>query len=153
MPILLFLIIFSHFAFQVVEKCRRGRYQPLLLLFATPNGSPIDGSSAPKSVTLVDRPAMNLHNGHSIISKPPIRRCSTLPTSSDSCGNNNNNNLAVGGRRSLTPSPEKPRINSDLNQRRAVTPNPEQLTVTQLDQVSFFSPLLIRSINNSRQFL
>lgn len=26
---------------QVVDKCRRGRYQPLLLLYAAPNGSPV----------------------------------------------------------------------------------------------------------------
>ncbi|XP_022235862.1 uncharacterized protein LOC106476222 isoform X4 [Limulus polyphemus] len=38
---------------QVIEKCRRGHFQPLLLLYANPNGSPISNATAPKSVTLV----------------------------------------------------------------------------------------------------
>lgn len=109
-----------------MEKCRRGRYQPLLLLFATPNGTPVDASHAPKSVTLVDKPAINLCNGHDIVGKPPIQRCSLSPTGS----------LALGGRRSLTPSPEKPRSGDGVNQRRAVTPNPEQST-NQINEVSY----------------
>lgn len=101
---------------QVVDKCRRGRYQPLLLLFASPNGTPVDASNAPKSTAMVEKPSINLRNGHDIVGKPPIQRSSMSPT----CG------LALGGRRSLTPSPEKPRATNDVTQRRAVTPNPEQ---------------------------
>lgn len=35
---------------QVVEKCRKGRYQPLLLLYALPDGTPVNTESAPKTV-------------------------------------------------------------------------------------------------------
>ncbi|XP_065221361.1 uncharacterized protein LOC135846289 isoform X2 [Planococcus citri] len=100
----------------VVDKCRRGRYQPLLLLFAAPSGTPVDASNAPKTITMVEKPTMNLRNGHDMVGKPPIQRSSLSP----------NGSLALGGRRSLTPSPEKPRCNGDMTQRRAVTPNPEQ---------------------------
>ncbi|XP_075215977.1 ubiquitin specific peptidase echinus isoform X2 [Lycorma delicatula] len=86
---------------QVVEKCRRGRYQPLLLLFATPEGTPIDASAAPKTVTRAP--------------KPPSLQSNTVINPS-----------ILGGRRSLTPSPEKPSGLGTVNQRRAVTPNPEQ---------------------------
>lgn len=37
---------------QVVEKCRRGHFQPLLLLYANPNGTPVSTSTAPRTVTL-----------------------------------------------------------------------------------------------------
>ncbi|XP_076317945.1 uncharacterized protein LOC143229469 [Tachypleus tridentatus] len=40
---------------QVIEKCRRGHFQPLLLLYANPNGSPVSNSTAPKSVMMVGR--------------------------------------------------------------------------------------------------
>ncbi|OQR73698.1 hypothetical protein BIW11_01095 [Tropilaelaps mercedesae] len=35
---------------QVVEKCRKGHFQPLLLLYANPNGTPVHTASAPKAV-------------------------------------------------------------------------------------------------------
>ncbi|XP_063907187.1 uncharacterized protein LOC135125470 isoform X2 [Zophobas morio] len=35
---------------QVVEKCRKGRYQPLLLLYALPDGTPVNTDNAPKQV-------------------------------------------------------------------------------------------------------
>lgn len=118
------------FWIQVVEKCRRGRYQPLLLLFATPNGTPVDASDAPKAVTLVDKPAMSVCN------KPPIQRCSLSP----------NGGNAMGGRRSLTPSPEKSPHCNDLTQRRAITPNPEP----PIGQVSIYSlrPVYLIFIKN-----
>ncbi|KAK2582811.1 hypothetical protein KPH14_008900 [Odynerus spinipes] len=78
---------------QVVEKCRRGRYQPLLLLYATPDGTPVNTENAPKTVTRF--PSGN------VLKTPP------------------KNNV----RRSITPSPEKPLINSTA--RRAITPNPD----------------------------
>ncbi|XP_067144550.1 uncharacterized protein ec isoform X1 [Centruroides vittatus] len=37
---------------QVVEKCRRGHFQPLLLLYANPNGTPVSTTTAPRTVTL-----------------------------------------------------------------------------------------------------
>ncbi|XP_070160198.1 uncharacterized protein Ec isoform X2 [Polyergus mexicanus] len=78
---------------QVVEKCRRGRYQPLLLLYATPAGTPVNTENAPKTVI-------------------PFPNNNGLKTSPK-------NNV----RRSITPSPEKPSINSTA--RRAITPNPD----------------------------
>ncbi|KAG5313217.1 UBP54 hydrolase, partial [Pseudoatta argentina] len=78
---------------QVVEKCRRGRYQPLLLLYATPAGTPVNTESAPKT----------------IIPFPNNNGLKTSPKNSV--------------RRSITPSPEKPSINSTA--RRAITPNPD----------------------------
>lgn len=38
---------------QVVEKCRRGRYQPLLLLYAALGGTPVNTQDAPKFITPV----------------------------------------------------------------------------------------------------
>ncbi|XP_043472008.1 uncharacterized protein LOC122497565 isoform X2 [Leptopilina heterotoma] len=67
---------------QVVEKCRRGRYQPLLLLYATPGGTPVNTENAPKTVT-------PFPNGNGLKTPPK-------------------NNV----RRSITPSPEKPPINN-----------------------------------------
>lgn len=66
---------------QVVEKCRKGRYQPLLLLYAVPGGTPVNTDNAPKQVTsfYTER----------VTKKPPLQ--SAL-------------------RRSVTPSPEKPNI-------------------------------------------
>ena len=69
----------------------------------------MDASNAPKAVTLGDKPTMNVSN------KPPIQRCSLSPIGG----------AAMGGPRSLTPSPEKSAHSNDLRQRRAITPNPE----------------------------
>lgn len=80
---------------QVVEKCRRGRYQPLLLLYAVPGGTPVNTENAPKMVT-------PLQTEKSLNKKPPPAQ-SLL-------------------RRSVTPSPEKPNVG---NTRRAITPNPD----------------------------
>ncbi|XP_076365570.1 uncharacterized protein LOC143254375 isoform X2 [Tachypleus tridentatus] len=45
---------------QVIEKCRRGHFQPLLLLYANPNGSSIFASTAPKHVTMADKSQRDL---------------------------------------------------------------------------------------------
>lgn len=80
---------------QVVEKCRKGKFQPLLLLYATPNGTPVNLEYAPKLNTPFYTDKL----------KP------TIPIT--------NQPLL---RRSVTPSPEKPNVSST---RRAITPNPE----------------------------
>lgn len=67
---------------QVVEKCRRGRYQPLLLLYAVPNGTPVNTDHAPKQTT-------PFYTEKSPTKKPPSQAVL---------------------RRSITPSPEKPNI-------------------------------------------
>ncbi|KAJ9581714.1 hypothetical protein L9F63_023102, partial [Diploptera punctata] len=82
---------------QVVEKCRRGRYQPLLLLYAVQGGTPVSTESAPKSVIQV--PLSSTNHRDPLKSGPPAIR------------------------RSVTPSPEKSSSNSAP--RRAITPNPE----------------------------
>lgn len=101
---------------QVVEKCRRGRYQPLLLLFAVPEGTPIDTSNAPKSITMATKAPLVPSP-----CKQPLAKQSSAPV--------------LGGRRSLTPSPEKPSV-GHLAQRRAVTPNPEQTNQEYIRAVS-----------------
>lgn len=80
---------------QVVEKCRRGRYQPLLLLYAVPGGTPVNVENAPKTVT-------PFYTDKNLSKKPPVSQSMI--------------------RRSVTPSPEKPNIG---NTRRAITPNPD----------------------------
>ncbi|XP_060835488.1 uncharacterized protein LOC132918323 isoform X3 [Rhopalosiphum padi] len=80
---------------QVVEKCKRGRYQPLLLLFASPEGEPVNATTAPKSITKATK----------------LSFCTNTIQSLSQ------------GRRSLTPNPEKPLSNQ--GHRRAVTPNPD----------------------------
>ena len=37
----------------VAERCRRGHFQPLLLLYANPNGHAVDISTAPKDTTIL----------------------------------------------------------------------------------------------------
>ncbi|XP_045466302.1 uncharacterized protein LOC123675100 isoform X1 [Harmonia axyridis] len=80
---------------QVVEKCRKGRYQPLLLLYATPDGTPVNTENAPKQITQI------------------------CPQKSSTKKTNPPQNFV---RRSVTPSPEKPNVGST---RRAITPNPD----------------------------
>ncbi|XP_022909203.2 uncharacterized protein [Onthophagus taurus] len=40
---------------QVVEKCRRGRHQPLLLLYAVPNGSPVTMECVQQAATIYEK--------------------------------------------------------------------------------------------------
>lgn len=80
---------------QVVEKCRRGRYQPLLLLYAVPGGTPVNTDNAPKMVT-------PFQTEKTFNKKPPAGQSLI--------------------RRSVTPSPEKPNVGPT---RRAITPNPD----------------------------
>ncbi|GLV45295.1 echinus [Carabus blaptoides fortunei] len=80
---------------QVVEKCRRGRYQPLLLLYAVPGGTPVNTDNAPKMVT---------------------------PFQTEKAANKKPAPAQTVMRRSVTPSPEKPNVG---NTRRAITPNPD----------------------------
>lgn len=88
---------------QVVEKCKRGRYQPLLLLFASPEGEPVDATTAPRTITKATK----------------LSFCTNAIQS-----------LSQGRSRSLTPNTEKPltsQCNGGVGQghRRAITPNPD----------------------------
>ncbi|RXG71908.1 Inactive ubiquitin carboxyl-terminal hydrolase 54 [Armadillidium vulgare] len=85
---------------QVVEKCRRGHFQPLLLLYADPNGSSVPIDSAPKMITYVS----------------PQIDASSIDSKIDE---------GAPTRRALTPSPEKTDTFVISSPRRAITPNPE----------------------------
>ncbi|KAF5300147.1 hypothetical protein FQR65_LT09238 [Abscondita terminalis] len=74
---------------QVVDKCRRGRYQPLLLLYAVPNGTPVNTENASKQIT-------PFQNERSI--KSGLLRRSVTPSPEKP---------AVGStRRAITPNPD-----------------------------------------------
>ncbi|PNF42223.1 hypothetical protein B7P43_G05523 [Cryptotermes secundus] len=97
---------------QVVEKCRRGRYQPLLLLYAVQGGTPVSTESVPKSIIPVPVSSPN--------HKDSMKSPHTFPSQFSSTSTPNQG-MAI--RRSITPSPEKSSNNSAP--RRAITPNPE----------------------------
>ena len=89
---------------QVVEKCRLGHFQPLLLLYANPNGSPVPVDSAPQKVTTV-----TTHHAQTNSNIPPhyISPSSETPSTA---------------RRAVTPNPDKGVDANGLNPRRAITP-------------------------------
>ncbi|CAG0881001.1 unnamed protein product [Cyprideis torosa] len=90
---------------QVVDKSRRGHFQPLLLLYANPDGVPMDGSTAPKFVTYVP--------GHC-----PSNKFGSLPRRA----------MTPNPEQLSTSAPGKaPHLRSASEMvRRAVTPNPSQ---------------------------
>lgn len=107
---------------QVVEKCRRGHFQPLLLLYADPNGTSVPIDSAPRTITHVT---------------PQLQQSTTQPHSKDSLP-----------RRAVTPSPSK---SGDFNTqppatRRAITPNPE---ITKDDSDDVFDSSSSNNNNNN----
>lgn len=73
---------------QVVEKCRRGHFQPLLLLYANPNGSPVPVDSAPHKITMV----ATHHNKSNSTNNQSMSLSAETPSSV---------------RRAITPNPEK----------------------------------------------
>jgi hypothetical protein len=81
----------------VVEKCRRGRFQPLLLLYANPNGTPVNAEHAPRNVVMV-QPVAKPHGG--IV--PPRRAVTPSPEKTVMNGNAGD----VVPRRAITPSPD-----------------------------------------------
>lgn len=60
---------------QVVDKCIRGHFQPLLLLYANPNGTPVNIENAPKEITPL---IVNKSNRRSYLS-PLQAKCDTTP--------------------------------------------------------------------------
>ncbi|XP_045623549.1 filaggrin isoform X2 [Procambarus clarkii] len=93
---------------QVVDKCRRGHFQPLLLLYANPSGTPVPVDSAPRTVTLVPG-----HRPHTRTSQSSLKPTTGEPYSQTST------------RRAVTPNPEKCGDGSGPTPRRAITPSPE----------------------------
>ena len=89
----------------VVDKCRRGHFQPLLLLYADPNGTAVPTASAPTAIT----PVVAKQNS-------PVRHYPVAPLA------------ASNQRRSVTPNAEQlmdARHHHMMQPRRAITPNPE----------------------------
>ncbi|XP_071514640.1 uncharacterized protein ec isoform X3 [Panulirus ornatus] len=95
---------------QVVDKCRRGHFQPLLLLYANPSGTPVPVDSAPRTVTLVPG-----HRPHTRNSQPPVK----------SNANTGEPYSQASTRRAVTPNPEKCGEGTGPTPRRAITPSPE----------------------------
>ncbi|CAH0552795.1 unnamed protein product [Brassicogethes aeneus] len=77
---------------QVVEKCRKGRYQPLLLLYALPDGTPVNTENAPKQITPFYTEKVKKTPPQSV-----LRRSITPSPEKPTIGNN---------RRAITPNPD-----------------------------------------------
>ncbi|XP_073829478.1 ubiquitin specific peptidase echinus isoform X2 [Musca autumnalis] len=80
----------------VVDKCSRGRYQPLLLLYAVPQPQTVPAANNPPMVNGQMSSAQYMHELANNSQSPAVRRA-------------------------ITPSPEKPQMG---NTRRAITPTP-----------------------------
>ncbi|XP_046364983.2 uncharacterized protein LOC124141125 isoform X2 [Haliotis rufescens] len=92
----------------VVDKCMRGRYQPLLLLYANPAATPVPVETAMKKRTMAEGyscPASSYEDSDSGLDRTH-ESIKSMPT-----------------RRSRTPNPDQ-HANTDTG-RRAVTPGPE----------------------------
>ncbi|XP_015909044.1 serine-rich adhesin for platelets isoform X2 [Parasteatoda tepidariorum] len=100
---------------QVVEKCCRGHFQPLLLLYANPHGTPVSTSTAPRLVTVVPghRKNPNDKDPGSINVSDKHMRLFQHPSTNNQ-------------RRALTPNPEVTcDMTPNIQPRRAVTPSGE----------------------------
>ncbi|KAG8181749.1 hypothetical protein JTE90_028287 [Oedothorax gibbosus] len=101
---------------QVVEKCCKGHFQPLLLLYANPHGSPVNTSTAPRTVNVVPGHKKNIN------AKDP----STLHMKHENHSRVPLHHMGANQRRALTPNPEiSSDINTTIQPRRAVTPSGE----------------------------
>ncbi|GBM88255.1 Inactive ubiquitin carboxyl-terminal hydrolase 54 [Araneus ventricosus] len=99
---------------QVVEKCCKGHFQPLLLLYANPHGTPVNTSTAPRLVTVVPGHKKNLNAQES---------CS-LSLGHDKHSRMGQHQTTGNQRRALTPNPEvSSDMNTNIQPRRAVTPS------------------------------
>ncbi|XP_067671433.1 uncharacterized protein [Haliotis asinina] len=92
----------------VVDKCMRGRYQPLLLLYANPAATPVPVETAMKKRTMAE--------GYSFPACAYDDSDSGLDRTHESI-------KSMPARRSRTPNPDQ-HANTDTG-RRAVTPGPE----------------------------
>ncbi|XP_041363821.1 serine-rich adhesin for platelets-like isoform X2 [Gigantopelta aegis] len=97
----------------VIEKCCRGRYQPLLLLYANPAATPVSVDKAPKKRTMAP----------GYVQTATLSEDTNLDQTCESI-------KSLPARRSQTPNPDhrsKTPIPEDTG-RRAVTPGPEYYT-------------------------
>ena len=100
----------------VVEKCRRGHFQPLLLLYSNPAGQPVPTDTAPQTRTFVSA------------GPPPPQPAATAPPAAYG-------SLPRPARRARTPNPAESGEGGLAAPRRAVTPSPgrQQEAVTARD--------------------
>lgn len=97
---------------QVVEKCCRGHFQPLLLLYANPYGTSVCTSTAPRTITVV-HDHKRVSNGKDLFSIAEKN-------------GRNSHASSNGQRRAVTPNPELScDLNASVQPRRAVTPSTE----------------------------
>ena len=103
----------------VVDKCRRGHFQPLLLLYADPEGTAVPTATAPSTITPVGAKPRQHHQYGSL---PRARSITPNPPSQQS--STNISAAAAAGRRAITPNMEL--IQHSLNRRPAPLPQPAQ---------------------------
>lgn len=112
----------------VVDKCRRGHFQPLLLLYANPNGSAVPVNTAPSVTTLVG----NNQTKASTYVTSADGFCSTAAPAAGGLGKRSSapgyGSLPRPQRRSMTPNPGGSDAstgsgNQQAPPRRAVTPS------------------------------
>ncbi|XP_074647510.1 uncharacterized protein LOC141903306 isoform X2 [Tubulanus polymorphus] len=114
----------------VIDKCCKSHYQPLLLLYANPEGTVVNTHTAPQTTTIVPRNTFRPHRrNHSRSSSvdslgSPSRGGGSSGASSDSTVK-----LADAARRAITPTPWEIQKHSQVNppRRRAVTPGPDDI--------------------------
>ncbi|XP_076349002.1 uncharacterized protein LOC143246336 isoform X2 [Tachypleus tridentatus] len=108
---------------QVIDKCYRGYFKPLLLLYADPHGSPVSSETAQKLVTVI--------TGHSKCTsgkglKEDKETICTVPIHLNQFNGNQ--------RRAFTPNPETSGENlSNIPPRRAITPSRELSYTNEFD--------------------
>ncbi|XP_064621877.1 uncharacterized protein LOC135484390 isoform X2 [Lineus longissimus] len=110
----------------VIDKCCKGRYQPLLLMYANPDGQAIDPTTAPKATYPVSEKIQPRHSRTSsrdrslspdnLLAHPPNPQGGKDQASSD---------LNAAQRRAVTPTPWETKEQVLAPSRRAVTPSPE----------------------------
>jgi hypothetical protein len=99
----------------VVDKCRRGHFQPLLLLYADPEGTAVPTATAPSAVTPVG--AKPRHHQYGSLSRPRIITPNPVPVQQQQ-------QPSYNGRRAITPNMEL--IQHSLNRRPAPLPQQQQ---------------------------
>ena len=100
----------------VVDTCRRGHFQPLLLLYADPEGTAVPTATAPSAITPVG--AKPRHHQYGSLSRPRSITPNPLPPVQQQ------QQTSYNGRRAITPNMEL--IQHSLNRRPAPLPQQQQ---------------------------
>ncbi|KAF2355085.1 Ubiquitin specific protease domain [Trinorchestia longiramus] len=99
---------------QVVEKCRRGHFQPLLLLYANPNGNPVSVESAPHKITVVA--TNHVQTNSNIPSQFNVFSSESTQSSTTRISNNNERTEemnSINAHRATIPTSDHSESNSD----------------------------------------